>query len=169
MKLSGALRALIGFGLTLSLLFSSGCGFRLQGSYQIPDTLQTIHLSSNDQYSELTRLLSERLRVNNVQLVDSDPQTVPELRLINDRLERSTLSLFPSGKVAEYELIYTVDFAVSQPGREPRAESVIIRRDYLDDPRTALAKSREMDMLLKEMRQQAADRIVIVLASFSES
>ncbi|WP_408634228.1 LPS assembly lipoprotein LptE [Paraferrimonas haliotis] len=152
-----------------ALLLSNGCGWRLQGSYQIPDSLQTIHLTSQDQYSELTRLLSERLRLNNVTLVEADPKKVPELRLISDSLERSTLSLFPSGKVAEYELIYTVEFAVTQPESEPRRQNVVIRRDYLDDPRTALAKSREMDMLLKEMRQQAADRIVIVLASFSES
>jgi LPS-assembly lipoprotein len=40
-----------------------------------------------------------------------------------------------------------------------------VRRDYLDDPRTALAKSREMDLLVKEMRVQAADYIIQTLAA----
>ncbi|MGS0726763.1 LPS-assembly lipoprotein LptE, partial [Shewanella sp. 0m-11] len=90
---------------------------------------------------------------------------IPVLRLISDSLDRSTLSIYPTGNVAEYELIYQVSFAVQMPGAESQRFDVAIHRDYLDDPRTALAKSREMELLLKEMRVQAADRIIQTLAS----
>lgn len=150
--------------LALVIMTSAGCGFQLQRSYQIPPQLTTLHLSSQDEYSELTRLVRERLRLSNVNLVASS-KDVADLRLINDSLERATLSLYPTGNVAEYELIYQVKIAVTLPDSDPRFYDVEIRRDYLDDPRTALAKSREMDLLTKEMRIQAADRIVQTLSS----
>ena len=150
--------------LALSVLFSAGCGFKLQRSYSIPDDLKTLNLTSQDKYSELTRLVRERLRLNNITVVDGDV-SVPSVRIISDSLDRSTLSLYPTGNVAEYELNYHVRFAVQYPEREAKAFDVDIHRDYLDDPRTALAKSREMELLVKEMRNQAADQILQILAS----
>lgn len=150
--------------MALVIMASAGCGFKLQRSYQIPDELNKLSLSSSDEYSELTRLVRERLRLNNVKIVEP-AKDVPVLRLITDSLERATLSLYPTGNVAEYELIYLVEFAVALPGKEAQPFKVEIRRDYLDDPRTALAKSREMELLTKEMRIQAADRILQAMAS----
>ncbi|MGL5488382.1 MAG: LPS assembly lipoprotein LptE [Shewanella sp.] len=150
--------------MALVIMTSAGCGFKLQRSYQIPEQLNQLSLSSADEYSELTRLVRERLRLNNVKIVDA-ANDVPVLRLITDSLERSTLSLYPTGNVAEYELIYFVEFAVALPGKEAQPFKIEIRRDYLDDPRTALAKSREMELLVKEMRIQAADRILQSMAS----
>lgn len=150
--------------LALSVLLSAGCGFRLQGSYSIPEQLQTLSLSSQDEYSELTRLVRERLRLNSIAVVQP-ADDIPALRIINDSLDRSTLSIYPTGNVAEYELNYQVSFSVQLPEAESQRFDVSIHRDYLDDPRTALAKTREMELLLKEMRIQAADRIIQALAA----
>ena len=150
--------------LALSVLLSAGCGFKLQGSYSIPEELQTLSLSSQDEYSELTRLVRERLRLNSIAVVEP-ADNIPTVRIISDSLDRSTLSIYPTGNVAEYELIYLVSFAVQLPKAESQRFEVDIHRDYLDDPRTALAKSREMQLLLKEMRNQAADRIIQTLAA----
>lgn len=147
----------------ITLINIGGCGFHLQGSYLIPKELTTLNLSSHDQYSQLTRILKERLRLNSVTL--SDSPNVAKVRLIDDSLSRATLSLYPTGNVAEYELIYQVNFSVTLPDADPKDYSVDIRRDYLDDPRTALAKSREMELLTKEMRTQAANKIIQTLAS----
>ncbi|MGZ9899237.1 LPS-assembly lipoprotein LptE [Shewanella gaetbuli] len=150
--------------ISVALLATSGCGFKLQRSYSIPAELQQLHLSSSDQYSELTRLVNDRLRINSVDVVAATPNT-PTLRLISDSLERATLSLYPTGNVAEYELIYIVNYTVTLPDNEPIEYQAEIRRDYQDDPRTALAKSREMELLTREMRVQAADQIIQTLAS----
>ena len=80
--------------MALVIMTSAGCGFKLQRGYQIPDVLNHLSLSSADEYSELTRLVRERLRLNNIQVVDA-ADDVPVLRLITDSLERSTLSLYP--------------------------------------------------------------------------
>ncbi|MGB0893284.1 MAG: LPS assembly lipoprotein LptE [Parashewanella sp.] len=155
----------IGFAMmALSILLSAGCGFKLQGSYLIPKALQTVSVNSPDQFSELTRLVRERLRFSNIKIVKNNAK-VPQINLISDSLERSALSLYPTGNVAEYELIYHVKFSVSLPSKEAQPFEVLIRRDYLDDPRTASAKSREMQLLVKEMRQQAADKILQNIAA----
>ncbi|MGL4475590.1 MAG: LPS assembly lipoprotein LptE [Shewanella sp.] len=161
MKLTQRISSVV---LALVVLTSAGCGFHLQSSYFIPASLTTLHLSSSDNYSELTRLVRERLRLNNITLVNAAAD-IPTLRLVHDSLERSTLSLYPSGNVAEYELIYQVHFSVRFDKQEAKEFDVVIRRDYLDDPRTALAKSKEMELLLKEMRAQAADKIIQALST----
>ncbi|WOT05931.1 LPS-assembly lipoprotein LptE [Shewanella youngdeokensis] len=150
--------------LALSVMLSAGCGFKLQGSYSIPEQLQTLSLTSQDEYSELTRLVRERLRLSSIAIVEP-ADNIPTVRIISDSLDRSTLSIYPTGNVAEYELNYQVSFAVQLPDAESQRFEVEIHRDYLDDPRTALAKSREMQLLLKEMRNQAADRIIQTLAA----
>jgi len=150
--------------LSLTLLATAGCGFKLQRSYSIPVELQQLHVSSTDQYSELTRFVKDRLRINRVTLASAAEDT-PTLRLVSDSLERATLSLYPTGNVAEYELIYLVTFTVALPKQEPVEYQTEVRRDYQDDPRTALAKSREMELLTREMRVQAADSIIQILAS----
>lgn len=156
--------ATITITMALSILFSAGCGFKLQGNYSIPEQLRTLHLSSQDQYSELTRLVRERLRLQGIKLT-KDVKDIPQLQILHDSLDRTTLSLYPTGNVAEYELTYQVTFAVTLPDQDSQQFDVDIHRDYLDDPRTALAKSREMEMLLKEMRIQAADQMIQTLAT----
>ncbi|RLV60134.1 hypothetical protein D5018_08340 [Parashewanella curva] len=158
----------IGFAMmAVSIMLTAGCGLKLQGSYSIPQELQTMSLTSQDKYSKLTRLVHERMQLNNISIVDLN-QSKPRLNLISDSLERSTLSFYPSGNVAEYELMYHVNFTIQLPNQEAKPFQVEIRRDYLDDPRTALAKSREMNLLVNEMRIQAADRIVQTIAAFKQ-
>lgn len=143
----------------------AGCGFHLQGQYQIPQSLQKLHLDSNDQYSEITRLVKTQLQRHQITL--SEQASAPTLRLSNERFERGTLSLFSNGQVAEYELIYTLEYQVIRANKEPQSFEVIIRRDYLDDPQSAQAKSREREQLLREIRQQAAKQITAQLSQLN--
>tara|TARA_R110002126_G_scaffold97190_16_gene226782 strand:- start:297 stop:770 length:474 start_codon:yes stop_codon:yes gene_type:complete len=146
---------------TLVLVLTS-CGFHLRGNLPLSQ-FPAIFVQS-EAHSELAKLLSERLRQNSVQLLDSEQTDAPTIQLINDTLERRTLSLFPSGQVAEYELIYKVSYYLIMPGNEPAFNQFELYRDYQDDPNQALAKARELDLLLSELRQQAANRIIRQLA-----
>ncbi len=146
-----------------SALLLSGCGFKLRGSHYLPEVFKSLSVQSFDQHSELTRLVKQQLIANDVTLTDSS--TATQLRLIKDNLDRRTLTLFPNGQVAEYELIYSVFYEVMIPGKESQSFNFEIYRDYQDDPDKALAKSRELNVILKEMRVQAANRVIRQLAS----
>lgn len=156
------LRKLVMTLLTISLL--SGCGFQLRGDYLLDDELQTLYVSSSDVHGELTRLVKLSLSHNQVKVLKHASADAPELRIVSDRLDRRTLSLFANGQVAEYELIYSVQYQVRFAGEEARKFTFELYRDYQDDPNLALAKSRELTLLLSEMRTAAADKILRDLA-----
>jgi LPS-assembly lipoprotein len=147
---------------TILILMLSSCGFHLRGNLPLSQ-FPAIYVQS-DAHSQLAKLLTERLSQNSVQLLDSMQADAPTIQLVSDTLERRTLSLFPSGQVAEYELIYKVSYYVVMPDSEPVFNQFELYRDYQDDPNQALAKARELDLLLSELRQQAANRIIRQLA-----
>ena len=151
----------IAIAAALAVMLSS-CGFHLRGNLPLSQ-FPAIYVQS-EAHSQLAQLLNQRLRQNSVQLLDSMQADAPTIQLVSDTLERRTLSLFPSGQVAEYELIYKVSYYLIMPGQEPAFNQFELYRDYQDDPNQALAKARERDLLLGELRQQAANRIIRQLA-----
>lgn len=151
--------------LSLILALITGCGFQLRGNYLLAPELQTIAFSSVDQYGELTRLVKQHLTINNVNLVQKSEDAIPQMRMLQDNLDRRTLSVFPNGQVAEYELIYTVRYQILIPGQDIQNFRFELNRDYQDDPDIALAKSRELSLMLSEMRTEAANKILRDMAS----
>lgn len=156
------LKAFILLGLVIGL---SACGFRLRGDFLLAPELQTLYVSSVDKHGELTRLVKQHLTLNQVNVLKTPQVEKPELRILKDKLTRRTLSVFPNGQVAEYELIYTVNYQLRIAEQAPENFSFELYRDYQDDPDRALAKSRELSLLLSELRQTAADKILRNMAS----
>ena len=140
-----------------SLLLTS-CGFHLRGSLPL-ERYPAIFVDAK-KHSELAGLLSDQLESNKVKLLTELDPKAPVLMLQQDSLERRTLSLFPNGQVAEYELIYRVSYQLMLPGQEIQEFQFELNRDYQDDPNLALAKAKELDLLLQELRSQAASRII---------
>jgi LPS-assembly lipoprotein len=144
----------------LLTLFLSSCGFALRGDYLLSPQLQTLHLSSADKFGELTRQVKQHLTINKIKLLSQATENVPQLKLSKDSLNRRTLSVFPNGQVAEYELIYTVRYRLVLSQNDVRSFVFELNRDYQDDPNIALAKSRELELMLSEMRKEAANKIL---------
>ena len=140
-----------------SLLLTS-CGFHLRGSLPL-ERYPAIFVDAK-KHSELASLLSEQLKSNEVKLLTELDPKAPALMLQQDSLERRTLSLFPNGQVAEYELIYRVQYQLLLPDQDIQEFQFELTRDYQDDPNLALAKAKELDLLLQELRSQAASRII---------
>ncbi|MFT6920300.1 MAG: LPS-assembly lipoprotein [Cognaticolwellia sp.] len=150
---------------SIILMMLNGCGFQLRGNYLLAPELQTIIFSSVDQYGELTRLVKQHLSINDVTLMRQSEKAIPQMRILQDNLDRRTLSVFPNGQVAEYELIYTVRYQFLIPGQDIKNFHFELNRDYQDDPDIALAKSRELSLMLREMRKEAANKILRDMAS----
>jgi len=155
----------LAIGIMLIAAMMTGCGFKFRGNYLLAPELQSLYISSDDRHGELTRLVKQHLKINQVKLVKNFSDATPELRILPDKLDRRTLSVFPNGQVAEYELIYTVRYQLRIANQEPQSFSFELYRDYQDDPNIALAKSRELSLMLSEMRKAAADRILRDMAS----
>lgn len=146
----------------LALLFLTSCGFQLRGSYALPPSLQNICLDQGE-FKLLGMELEKRLTRSKVNLVSDD--NCARLKINDAKLDREVLSLFPNAQVAEYELIYTVSYSFQLPEQQLRVLNVQAVRDYQDDPDAVLAKSKEMKILLAELRRHAAEQILLQLAS----
>ncbi|MFA3790389.1 LPS assembly lipoprotein LptE [Aliiglaciecola sp. SL4] len=157
------------FLLIAVLVTLHGCGFKFRGSQPLPEGIQQVYLADPKEYSPLKRALKEHFDFYQIDYVANIPvaqkdQTIA-IYLYPDSLDRRLLSLFSTGQVAEYELVLTIKLQVIFPNNEPQIVEFDITREYQDDPDAILAKSRELDLILKEMRNQAADRIVRMLPS----
>ncbi|WP_462177473.1 LPS-assembly lipoprotein LptE [Pseudoalteromonas gelatinilytica] len=147
-----------GLALALVCLLLTSCGFHLKKASNLPDDLKVITLVGDDEKSALFELVEKELIASKVELNQGGEH--PELKIHKDRLERQILSLFDNGQVAEYELAYSVSYTLKRPGQKAINQSFELYRNYQDDPDNALAKAKELDLLLSEIRKQASRRIV---------
>lgn len=151
----------------LCLLSLTACGFQLRGNYQLPPTLQHVAIDA-PQFSEFAEHAKQRFELAGATVVAAG-DNLTRIEILNDDLSRRTLSLSASGQVAEYELIYKVSYVLVNAAGERRPMQVEVFRDYQDDPNFALAKTREREVLVAEMREQAAQRLVRqVIATLGE-
>ncbi|NVK23819.1 MAG: hypothetical protein HWE10_02720 [Gammaproteobacteria bacterium] len=153
------------FTIFISVIVSltSSCGFRLKGQYYLPGSLQTLYVSSERKFSPLATQVKSHLMQNRVKLVKSGASNISELKILPETFQRRSLSLFPNGQVAEYELIYVANAELRQPKKDPVTFSVELTREFQDDPNNALAKQKERELILSELRVIASERILAQL------
>lgn len=151
--------------LTVALLamLTTACGFHFRGTYLLPDEVSRLSFTSFDPYNKLTRYVRTELHMNGVDMVQPSEST-PNLHLVSETNEERTLSLYQNSRAAEYELTYTTTFRVTAPEVGSQTYSTTVNRSYLDNPLTALAKSEEKEMIIDEMRKQAARQILRQMA-----
>lgn len=153
------MQRLLQYLVTFTLAFTIvGCGFQLRDNYQLPATMHQVAIEGSA-FSEFNNVLKQRFELAGAEIVSSNTAELI-VRIVNDQLNRRTLSLSQSGQVAEYELIYTVDYQLIQGTEAPREMQVEVYRDYQDDPNFALAKTREREVLVGEMREEAGRQLL---------
>jgi LPS-assembly lipoprotein len=165
-------RLILNVCILIIVLTSVGCGFKLRGDYGLPTGIGQLQLLSAQQNTPLHRIVGKQLQRFNIEVWDNtvsasqiDEQVDAIVYLTSDRLERRLLSLFSTGQVAEYELVYTIKYQIQFPAQDPQEIEFDVTREYQDDPDAVLAKSRELDLIQNEMRQEAANRIIRQIAS----
>jgi LPS-assembly lipoprotein len=165
-------RISLNFCILTIVLTIVGCGFKLRGDYGLPTGIQQLQLLAVQKNTPLHRILSKQLQGINIDVWDNtasasqmNEQVDVIVYLSSDQLERRLLSLFSSGQVAEYELVYTIKYQIQFPAQDALEIELDVTREYQDDPDAVLAKSRELDLIQNEMRQEAANRIIRQIAS----
>ena len=155
--------------LTLVFIVSlalGGCGFHLRGAPPFPDDARSVFLrTANDL---LFDELAVYLRDSGATVIDIKDGADAVLDLTNEKFTKRTLSVDPdTGKEREFELSYSVSFELRKADGTVlvRQQTVNLVRDYLFDADQVIGKSREQDVLRKEMRRDAAQQILTRLSA----
>lgn len=137
----------------------SGCGFHLRGEMTMP--FKSIHIAGWEHHA-LIADLRRRLRLNNVEVLDTPDDAEVILRITRLAPEREILSLDASGKAREYRLFYYLGYALdSADGRTLRApERIVVRREYTYDSGQVLAKTQEESLLYSDMEKDLVTQLI---------
>ncbi len=147
------------------LFFSIGalaaCGFRLAGNDPLPGILARPYLSVKDPYTDFAREFEHQLNISGAIVQEIRAKSTATIDITKDVVEQRTLSVSGRNIPTEYELIYTVTFAVQGADKELLAPQTInLSKDYSFDENELLAKEHESDVL---RRQMARDLVAIAM------
>ena len=144
----------------------SACGFQLRGSPPFPDDARSVYLKTTNDllFDELSVYLSG----SGATIIRAEEHADAVLDLSKEKFTRRTLSVDPdTGKEREFELSYSISFELRKTDGTVLVEhqTVSLVRDYLFDADQVIGKSREQGVLKKEMRRDAAQRILTRLSA----
>lgn len=130
----------------------SACGFRLVGSDPLPGILARPYLSLKDPYTDFSREFERQLKSSGATLQVLRANATATIEVTKDLVEQRTLAVSALNIPTEYELTYTVTFAVQGAGKELLApQTLSLSKDYSFEENVLLAKEHEADILRQKM------------------
>ena len=154
--------------LTATLVFSillTGCGFHLKHNDGLVEKFPEIYVQTKQPTGELTRLVKLRLRGAGIKLLDEPNENAAILTLNPEKRSSRTISLYATALTAEVEIGFIMNYSLQMPNYTAKDFTVNIYRDFLSDSSEALAKSRETELITKELRAIAADHVISTMLS----
>ena len=144
----------------------AGCGFHLQGHTPLPPVVRAPYVEAPDRQSDFVQYLRHALLSNGAQLTPEKEKASAVVSILRDSVARRVLSVSATNQPNQYEVTYTVGFAVSAAGKEllPPQE-ISATRTYSFDERLLLAKNHEEEILRQDMARDLADMVMRRLAS----
>ena len=135
----------------------TGCGFRLAGSEPLPGVLARPYLSLKDPYTDFSREFEHQLKSSGAAPQALRANATATIDVTKDLVEQRTLSVSAQNIPTEYELTYTVTFAVHGTDKELLApQTISLSKDYSFEENVLLAKQHEADILRQQMAHDLA-------------
>ena len=143
-----------------------GCGWRLQGTAKLSQTMNLTYVDSDDRYTNFNRALRERLHASGAKVTERAVDATAVVRIIKDESGQRVLSVSARNTPEEYEVFYTVEYSVTSGGTELiPPQRLEVTRDYSYDTTAVLAKQREQSILREALAQDLAGLVLRRLAS----
>src|SRR5216684_3306345 len=148
-SLRGISRTVAGLSAALAL---AACGFRLMGSDPLPGVLARPYLSLKDPYTDFSREFEHQLKNSGATPQALRANATATIEVTKDLVVQRTLSVSAQNIPTEYELTYTVTFAVQGTDKELLApQTISLSKDYSFEENVLLAKEHEADILRQQM------------------
>lgn len=144
----------------------TACGWRLQGTAKLPQTLSVTYVDAEDRYTDFNRALRDRLRASGATVAERSVDATATVRIIKDESGQRVLSVSARNTPEEYEVFYAVEYSVASGGNELiPPQRLEVTRDYSYDTTAVLAKQREQAVLREALAQDLAGLVLRRLAS----
>ncbi len=148
---AGALTRVCGLAMAGALTLVA-CGFRLAGSEHLPPVLARPYLSVKDPYTDFAREFELELKSAGAVLAPGRQDATATIEVTKDLVEQRTLAVSARNIPTDYQLIYTITFAVRGPDAELMApQTITLSKDYSFEENVLLAKEHEADILRAQM------------------
>ncbi|MBA3580904.1 MAG: hypothetical protein H0W44_00465 [Gammaproteobacteria bacterium] len=159
----------------IAVLFT-GCGFHLRGDIDLPPAWQPLEVQSESLPLATQRDLQRMLDQANVKVVEKD--AAAQLRIISENIKKKVLSVDSFGRVYEYDLEYSLNYALTLRGEPAAAETgeeltadlpggiIALSGSYRFDPLAVLAAQDEEQRVVSELRQKALQQMMRRMAKF---
>ncbi len=137
------------------------CGFHLAGSGPLPAVMARPYLSLKDPYTDFSREFEHQLKSSGARLQPGREGATATIEVTRDTVQQMTLAVSATNIPTEYEITYTITFAVQ--GRDTQLlapQTVSLSKDFSYDVNLQLAKEHEADIL---RRQMAHDLVAIAM------
>lgn len=154
---------LLALALPLAL---TACGFHLRGLGETtPLAFKTLHLAASD--NGVGGVLRQQLKLRpELTLSPASDQADAVLTIQDETVDKQVLSVNSAGRVSEYQLIYRARFVLRLHNRDAIAPTwLTLRRDYAFDENNVLGKEAEEQLLIRDMRSDAAQQILRRMAA----
>ena len=136
----------------LGVLALTACGFRLAGSDPLPAIMARPYLSLKDPYTDFSREFEHRLKSAGAELQPVRQGATATIEITTDLAVQRTVSVSATNIPTEYELTYTVTFAVQGVDKQLLApQTISLSKDYSFEENLLLAKEHEADILRQQM------------------
>lgn len=147
-------RSLLAAGLALAVV---ACGFHRQGVTPMPAVMKATYVDARDERTDFMRGLTRALEARGATLTPTRESASAVLRIERDETGQRVLSVSARNTPTEYEIFYTVTYAVTSDGTEILTpQTLTLTRDYSFDDEALLAKQHEEEIL----REALADDLV---------
>jgi LPS-assembly lipoprotein len=139
--------------LAVAPLFLAACGFHLRGTIEVPAALKETRIVGVAQFAPLTLELKKVLTNAGSKVLPAAAPASSTITISNELYDRRVLSVDAQGRVAEYALVYSFYFQVSDAGGTIMVpnQKIALTRDYRFDPDNVLAKDTEEAQIRSDM------------------
>lgn len=147
--------------LLVAASLTAGCGYQLAGSATLPPGMGRTFLQTSEPGSDFHTSLREALRLRGLEVVESRADASARIIISDDSTGQRVLSVSARNIPREYEIFYTVTFALESSGQTLIEEaSLVARRSYTFDETEVLAKSREERILRQALADDLARQVM---------
>lgn len=149
-------------------LVLQGCGFHLRGMGGVAPLQEVVFIRGGAAEAELMRELRSLVSSSGANLVDQEGAAGVVLVLLSSQFSKRVSAVSSTGRAAEYELRYQVDYGIQRAGESLASDqSLLVSRNMLFDESQVLAQSSEEAQLLQEMQREVAQRLLRRLQAVS--